>query len=704
MSTDRAVEGGPRPSAFRALSLLTAGCLLLVAIRAGTLAPDPWEWDEILYLRAVREGLDLRVNHPHPPGYPLFVELATGATRLGVEPFRALTLVGASGSLLAAGGTAFLLFTLGVPSSYAFFGAVFYAFVPSVWLHGTRPLTDGLGAATFLLAAGLFVRSRGRGSPALFVAGALATALALGVRPQVAMGLAPLGAFAAWPLLRSGRGVRALGVAALVFASATFAIWRPLVAGSGGWQTFRSRLEQQAEYVREFDAPRSRELVAAPVWARWWRDPFGRTELFVAAFAIASLALVGSRSRALAVVAIFAPLIAVSMRLGGPGQAPRYAAATLPALAALVALGLECLASRAGRWPAAALGTALLAGLAWTGFPAVVEVATHESPTVGVARALREEAPFKGRPLVFNGRLHVHLETLVPGVPRRELRAGEPTALAGTELVLASDRPLFGVTPERTFSFSDPMLPRISGTRPLSVFLYDGISGVGIVTARVDGDAAGSAGGMTLGKGGSVELGGAQGPVHVRMRATAEDVDSTLRLETEGESRNVVLRSGSPTPLEISASPSAEERLLRITNLVGRTRLDSFQLSAPPSRLRPMREDNDLPVSVDGPGEGEEVRGELFVRGWCQELGGGRIEPAEFRIDGTRVRPTEVRRVPRPDVAAALPKVGDASSAGYEATFVDLALDEGRHRLTVSFQTPDGRRRTYPARGFVYRK
>jgi len=419
---------------------------------------------------------------------------------------------------------------------------------------------------------------------------------------------------------------------------------------------------------------------------------------------VASLAFAGSASRAVAVVAIFAPLIAVSMRLGGPGQAPRYAAATLPALAALVALGLERLASRAGRWPAAAVGTALLAGVAWTGFPAVAEVAAHESPTVGVARALREEASFQGRPLVFNGRLHVHLATLVPGVPRREFLAGEPTALAANELVAASDRPLFGVTPGRTFSFKDPMLPRISGTRPLSVLLYDGISGVGIVTARVDGDATSAAGVATLGKGGSVELGGAQGPVHVRMRATAEGADSTLSLETEGESRDVALRGDAPTTLEITASPSAAERLLRVTDQSGRTRLDSFQLSAPPSRLQPMREDNDLPVSVDGPGEGEEVRGALFVRGWCQELGGGRIEPSEFRIDGTRFRPTELRRVPRPDVAAALPRVGDASSAGYEATFADLGLDEGRHRLTVTFQTPDGRRRTYPARGFVYRK
>jgi len=53
---------------------------LIIAIRLLTLAPDPWEWDEVLFVEAVDHGIDLRKGFPHPPGYPLFVETARRST------------------------------------------------------------------------------------------------------------------------------------------------------------------------------------------------------------------------------------------------------------------------------------------------------------------------------------------------------------------------------------------------------------------------------------------------------------------------------------------------------------------------------------------------------------------------------------------------------------------------------------------------
>ena len=78
--------------------------------------------------------------------------------------------------------------------------------------------------------------------------------------------------------------------------------------------------------------------------------------------------------------------------------------------------------------------------------------------------------------------------------------------------------------------------------------------------------------------------------------------------------------------------------------------------------------DDDLLSSVDEPPEGAVVRPPLFVRGWCQERGGGLVVPVEFRVDGVAVVPERLVRTARPDVAAAIPEVGDASRAGYEAT------------------------------------
>lgn len=118
------------------------------------------------------------------------------------------------------------------------------------------------------------------------------------------------------------------------------------------------------------------------------------------------------------------------------------------------------------------------------------------------------------------------------------------------------------------------------------------------------------------------------------------------------------------------------------------------------SERSPALEVPDLPVSVDNPSEELLVRGELFVRGWCQEIGGGPVAPVELLVDGLPLPARRTTRVPRPDVSAALPEVGDASRAGYEA-WVDVSgLAPGPHVLVVVFETPDGRWRRYPDRRF----
>ena len=80
----------PRPASSGPSSPRRSAVLAL--LRLATLAPDPWEWDEVLFTEGVRDGLDVRVNHPHAPGYPVFVRLGQGIRALGVEPFHATAL------------------------------------------------------------------------------------------------------------------------------------------------------------------------------------------------------------------------------------------------------------------------------------------------------------------------------------------------------------------------------------------------------------------------------------------------------------------------------------------------------------------------------------------------------------------------------------------------------------------------------------
>ena len=115
-----------------------------------------------------------------------------------------------------------------------------------------------------------------------------------------------------------------------------------------------------------------------------------------------------------------------------------------------------------------------------------------------------------------------------------------------------------------------------------------------------------------------------------------------------------------------------------------------------------VRYDASIPVAVDAPADGASLKGSLDVTGWCQLRGGGAVEPVEFRIDGVLSTVRSLERTPRPDVAAAIPDVGDAARAGYAARLDASDLAPGPHDLKVTFRAFDGRRRISPPVRFVW--
>ena len=114
------------------------------------------------------------------------------------------------------------------------------------------------------------------------------------------------------------------------------------------------------------------------------------------------------------------------------------------------------------------------------------------------------------------------------------------------------------------------------------------------------------------------------------------------------------------------------------------------------------KEWSDLTGSIDGPAEDFVVTGNLIVRGWARipghDLG------VTVLIDGVPRVPLREARLPRTDVHAVLPYLGDCGSAGYEQVFAFQPGDEGEHELSVVFRGPDDRVRHYPGRKFTWRK
>ncbi len=90
--------------------------------------------------------------------------------------------------------------------------------------------------------------------------------------------------------------------------------------------------------------------------------------------------------------------------------------------------------------------------------------------------------------------------------------------------------------------------------------------------------------------------------------------------------------------------------------------------------------------------------GTIRIRGWCQGDGAVRCDVAAVLVDGTTAPVLQISREPRPDVEAALPRVGSCGRAGYRLTVAQRVADRSTSSVAVVFRTADGRWRKYPER------
>lgn len=568
--------------------------LVVAALRVLTLAPDTWEWDELLFVGAARNGLDVRLNQPHPPGYPLFVFPARLMALAGVSPFGATLAVAFLAGIAAIVLLSLLARELGAGREESLWAGLVWACIPAVWLHAVRPLSDAAGAATFFLAALFLFRSARSPGGAGLVAAGIALGASIAVRPQVAIGLGPLAVVAVVRAARTAGAMRRIAVASAAGGGVVLFAYAPIVAGSGGVSGFLAASRSAAAYVRTFDTPSLTGVATGDVWNRWLIDPFGGP-FPAAALWLASVGVVVSRRAIRRLAVLFVPLVLFSVATLNPATAPRYGMPIFSAAPLAAAIGLTVLRQRQRRLAALA-GTGLLAVVALPAVRPLSETASRPSPPVAAMAALAEERALADRPVLVAPGLALHWEKLGPRVPWRRLEHGSLIPAPAGSLVVTHDYSYRGLRTLRVFRYESEALSRISRARYLSVVIQE------------------------------------------------PDSASALR--------------------------------------------------------EPFKATNDLLLSsVDEPAEDAVVRAPLKVRGWGQERGGEIVVPVEFRIDGRSVAPVRLVRTPRPDVAAAIPEVGDGSRAGYEAAFPAEAIPAGDHVLEVVFETEHSRR-VYPPRRF----
>jgi hypothetical protein len=383
----------PRPVAVGRHDAALALGLFVVGIvsRAMAIPASPWEWDDVLFARALRH-FDVTVHSPHPPGFPVFVMLGRAASVLFGEQ-QAYAAVGVIfGSLL--GASLFYFYReVFADSAVAVAAALIATFAPNVWVHGSALRSDGPALTLGIIALTLAIRGL-RSAPALLCASAV-FGLSMGVRITVLPVVAPM-LLVVWGARLRARQWRLVGAALAMSAMAVASWYVPLVWHTG-WYAYGTVVADHARFTFSNDSIFATTEYAVPSLRLWrffvdiWGTRWIAAVVYGCSIAGTVLLVLQRQWRAIAWLGVsFLPILVFVFLLNTPMAAPLYSLPYIPVFSGLAAFALVTaprLAGRAWSRPALAHGGFLLtvavvsALIAWT-YPVVAMLRREKSPPI----------------------------------------------------------------------------------------------------------------------------------------------------------------------------------------------------------------------------------------------------------------------------------------------------------------------------------
>ncbi len=190
-----------------------------------------FNWDAVNFVLAMRD-YDVRLHHPHPPGYPVFVAMGRVVQLVIPDANNALVAVA---MLLSAGAVA-VLYLLGrqlFGRTTGIIAALYLLFSVTFWTNGAVALAyPSLALFTTLVALFAWQCLREGRAVSLWIPLALSAAYAIGggFRPDLLLFLLPLWIVAHWRL-----PLRTIVLSGAVVCAIVLAWFVPTVALSGGW-------------------------------------------------------------------------------------------------------------------------------------------------------------------------------------------------------------------------------------------------------------------------------------------------------------------------------------------------------------------------------------------------------------------------------------------------------------------------------------
>jgi hypothetical protein len=411
----------PLPQLTTAQKGVVAAVFSIVAgSRFAAISHSLSDWDETLFCWGIRE-YDVSRDHPHAPGYPIFIAMAKLLRHLTGSEFQALQSVNVIAAVLLFPAALMLARELRLPFRAALIGSTLLVFFPTVWYFGGTGFSDVPALTATIFASALLLRG-GRNGRA-YVAGMLLAAAAVAIRPTSILVIAVtalLGSAAARSLRMFAGGCTLAGFfAILCYVGAAYASADPP-------HGYLRTLKTTADYVRSDDSyrnphrPRLRILMP-----RILLQPFrgGRGGQLVLCFAVIGLAVALFRYPAASAVlaAMFTPLAIFTWISLDVTSATRYAVAFVPMHALFAAIGIDAFAEAVGRIrPSLETAAATVAAVvpiaalvAWV-WPTLRIVSRTDAPVVAALKWVDDNLSRNSAKVFLENELALHAEYLLP--------------------------------------------------------------------------------------------------------------------------------------------------------------------------------------------------------------------------------------------------------------------------------------------------
>ncbi|HEV2721253.1 MAG TPA: hypothetical protein VG323_14620, partial [Thermoanaerobaculia bacterium] len=408
----------------RGQKLLLGVLFAVVAVsRRYALAKSALDWDEALFAGGVHE-YDVVAEHPHAPGYPLFILLAKLVRLVVPDDFHSLQAVASIASLLLFPATFTLLRELRFRFRVAIAGAVVTVFLPTVWYYGGTALSDVPALCAVVIASALLLA--GGRNPRAWIAGMIVAGIVGGIRPvhvAIAAGPAIVGA-----LMHRRRRTIVAGCA--LFAAVVVASY-----GGAAWATedppwgYLQKIGQMVSHIGGTDSfhntlrPPLRQL-ASTYFVTSHRGGYAGLALLVLAAIGAAEGVIRRRVNVGIVAAMFVPLAVASWTMLDTSAVTRYGIAYVMLYSVLGTYGIDVLARvvphRIAQHALVAAAAALLVVLmiGWTR-PALYLVRHQVSPPVAAMRWIRTHVPRAGPSIWLTDNLHFHASHELDGYDTR---------------------------------------------------------------------------------------------------------------------------------------------------------------------------------------------------------------------------------------------------------------------------------------------